>query len=151
MAEIQAEAAERCAKADTKRAERRAKRVSDVASILDTLTAQHTKILQSLSDGSILPAEALGGIATALENAKRDRTQANLKAERARARSEDKKLAALARVQERREKARPRAVEKAEKAQAKAAEKDKAKAARKAKRVQARAAEKAERAGSGRR
>lgn len=154
LAEIQAEAAERSAKAETKRAERRAKRVSDVASVLDTLTAQHTQILQSLADGSILPAEALRGIATALENAKRDRTQANLKAELARARSEDKKKEALARAKERREKARARAVEKAEKAQAKAAEKaekDKAKAARKAQRDiakaernQAKAAEKVE-------
>ena len=74
LAEIQVESAERAAKAETKRAERRAKRVSDVASILDRLTAQHTQILQSLADGSILPAEALRGIVTALENSKRDRT-----------------------------------------------------------------------------
>ena len=91
VAEVQPEAVEEAAEAESDAAERRAERVSDVASILDALTARHTDILQSLAEGSILPEEALPGIAIALENAQRGRSQATLKAVEARVKSEDKK------------------------------------------------------------
>ena len=123
VADIQAEAAEKAAKAEMKAAERRAKRVSDVASILDTLTAQHTEILRSLAQRNILPAEALRGIAIALDNAKRDRSQATLRAAEARTKSEDRKRKTRIRAEERWKKARAKAVETRKKAQAKAAEK----------------------------
>lgn len=134
-AELEAEAVEEAVEAEKKSAERRADRVDDVASILDALTSQHTAILQSLAEGSILPEEALQGITNALENAQRGRSQATLKATQARAKSLDKKRNALAKAEQKREKAQAKATEKREKAQAKAAEKaakDQAKAAAKA-------------------
>jgi len=90
VAEVQAEAVEKAAGAEADAAERRAERISDVASILDALTARHTDILQSLAEGSILPDEALRGIATALENAHRGRSRATLKAAEARVKFKDK-------------------------------------------------------------
>ena len=140
VAEVQAEAVEEAAEAESDAAERRAERVSDVASILDALTARHTDILQSLAEGSILPEEALPGIAIALENAQRGRSQATLKAVEARVKSEDKKRKTRAKAKEKREKAQAKAVEKREKAQAKAAEKrekDLARAEKKRQKAQA--------------
>ena len=140
VAEVQAEAVEEAAEAESDAAERRAERVSDVASILDALTVRHTDILQSLAEGSILPEEALRGVAIALENAQRGRSQATLKAADARVKSEDKMRKTRAKAKEKREKAQAKAVEKREKAQAKAAEKrekDLAKAEKKRQKAQA--------------
>lgn len=50
VAEAQAEAAEEVAEAETDAAERLVEQVSDVASVLNALTTQHTDILQSLAD-----------------------------------------------------------------------------------------------------
>lgn len=122
VAETLAEAALEAAEAETDAAEHLAEQVSDVASLLDALTAQHTDILRSLAEGSRLPAEALQGIATALENAQRGRSQATLKSAEARAKSEDKREKDLAKAEGKKQKALAKAEEKKKKALAKAAE-----------------------------
>ena len=121
LAEAEAEVAE--VQAEAEAAERRAEQVADVASILDSLTTQHTDILRSLAEGSTLPAEAMQGIATALENAQRGRNQANLKATEARAKAEDKEEQALAKAEEKREEALAKAEEKRKKVLARVEEK----------------------------
>ena len=123
VAEVQAEAVEKAAGAEADAAERRAERISDVASILDALTARHTDILQSLAEGSILPDEALRGIATALENAHRGRSRATLKAAEARVKFKGKRMKTRAKAKEKREKAQAKAAERREKVLARAEKK----------------------------
>ena len=140
VAEAEAEAALEAAEAEKDAAERLAEQVSDVASILEALTSRHTHILQSLADGGKLPEAAMQGIATALENSQRGRSQATLKAAEARAKSEDKREKALAKAEEKKSKALAKAQEKRGEAQAKAAEKkekDLAKAEKKREKAQA--------------
>ena len=69
---------------------------------MNALTAQHTDILQSLAEGDKLPSEALQGIAIALENAQRGRSQSSLKAAEAQAKAEEKRVKALVKAEEKR-------------------------------------------------
>ena len=143
VAEAEAETAAEAAEAKAEATERRAERVADVASILNELTTRHTDVLRSLADGNKLPEEAIQGIATALENAQRGRSQANLKATEARAKAEDKREQALAKAEEKREEALARADEKRVKALARAEEK-KEKALAKAEKKREKASAKAD-------
>ncbi|MCH7606057.1 MAG: hypothetical protein IH962_02775 [Chloroflexi bacterium] len=65
---------------------KRAQRVADLASILETHANKHVNLLQKLTEGN-LPPQALAGMQRALDNAQRGRSQAKLKAAEARTKS----------------------------------------------------------------
>lgn len=67
--------------------EARAERVEELASLLENHASHHVDILRSLRDGGALPEEAVPGITTALENARRGRAEARVRAEEARAKA----------------------------------------------------------------